>query len=83
MRTDAGALAATCFCAWPDKDFGTLGSVLADDATFRGPLDQADDGDTCLQGPRGMGADGTSRRRGRGPGPGTCGRMPRPQPGPR
>src|ERR1700758_4995005 len=42
MTTDAGALAATYFRAWQDGDFGTLRSV------------QADDGDTCLQGLRGM-----------------------------
>ena len=54
MTTDAGTLAATYFRAWQDGDFGTLRSVLADDATFRGPLGQADDGDTCLQGLRGM-----------------------------
>jgi SnoaL-like domain len=54
MTTDAGALAATYFRAWQDKDFGTLRSVLADEATFRGPLGQADDGDICLLGLRGM-----------------------------
>lgn len=54
MTADAGALAATCFRAWQDRDFGTLRSVLADDDTFRGPLGQAGGGGNCLLGLRGM-----------------------------
>lgn len=51
---DAGALATTYFRAWKAKDFDTLRSVLADDATFRGPLASADDAEACLEGLRGM-----------------------------
>lgn len=47
-------LATTYFRAWKDRDFATLRSILADDATFRGPLGSADDGDTCVLGLRGM-----------------------------
>lgn len=54
MGEDAGALAATYFQAWKDKDFGALRSLLADDATFRGPLGTADDGDACVKGLQGM-----------------------------
>src|SRR3954471_6427640 len=42
------------FGSWVAGDFATLRSVLADDATFRGPLGTADDGDACLAGLRGM-----------------------------
>ncbi|MBV9796003.1 MAG: nuclear transport factor 2 family protein [Actinobacteria bacterium] len=48
------AAAETYFAAWQDRDFGRLRSVLADDATFRGPLGTADSGDECLAGLRGM-----------------------------
>lgn len=51
---DPRTLTATYFRAWMAKDFETLRSVLADDATFRGPLGTADDGDTCLAGLRGL-----------------------------
>jgi ketosteroid isomerase-like protein len=47
-------LAETYFRAWEGKDFDTLRSILADDATFRGPLGSADDGDACVAGLRGM-----------------------------
>lgn len=50
MTTDPATLAATYFQAWKARDFSLLRSVLADDATFRGPLGRADDGDTCIQG---------------------------------
>lgn len=52
--TDARMLAATYFQAWKDKDFDTLRSVLADDATFRGPLASVDDADACIEGLKGM-----------------------------
>lgn len=55
MTENAGTLAATYFHAWKEKDFATLRSVLADDATFRGPLGSADDAETCIQGLKGMG----------------------------
>jgi hypothetical protein len=51
---DAGQLAATYFRSWKNKDFATLRSTLADDATFRGPLGAADDAESCMQGLRGM-----------------------------
>ena len=51
---DAREIAGTYFSAWQDKDFGTLRSILADDATFRGPLGAADSGDECVAGLRGM-----------------------------
>lgn len=54
MAQDTRELAETYFRSWKDKDFDTLRSVLADDATFRGPLGTADDGDTCLRGLQGM-----------------------------
>jgi ketosteroid isomerase-like protein len=54
MGTDARSAAATYFTAWKSKDFDTLPSILADDATFRGPLGTADSGDECLAGLRGM-----------------------------
>lgn len=51
---DPRTLAATYFESWKSRDFATLRSILADDATFRGPLGAADDADTCIQGLRGM-----------------------------
>jgi hypothetical protein len=54
MTDDARTLATTYFRAWKDKDFTALRSVLADDATFRGPLGTADSGDACLQGLKGL-----------------------------
>lgn len=51
---DPRTLAATYFRSWKEKDFSTLRSVLADDATFRGPLGSADDAESCMQGLRGM-----------------------------
>lgn len=47
--TDARTLAATYFQAWTDKDFDTLRSVLADDATFRGPSPRVPGLDRLLQ----------------------------------
>ena len=54
MAEDPAAVAATYFDAWQARDFDRLRSVLADDATFRGPLGSADDADSCLAGLRGM-----------------------------
>lgn len=51
---DPRTLATTYFDAWMAKDFDTLRSLLADDATFRGPLGTADDAETCMRGLRGM-----------------------------
>ncbi|WP_375485699.1 nuclear transport factor 2 family protein [uncultured Jatrophihabitans sp.] len=47
-------LAETYYQAWTAHDFDRLRDVLADDATFRGPLGTADSGDDCLAGLRGM-----------------------------
>lgn len=52
--SDPGQVAATYFRSWLDKDFATLRSTLADDASFRGPLGTADDAESCLRGLRGM-----------------------------
>jgi len=54
MDEDPRTLAATYFSAWKAKDFAQLRSVLADNATFRGPLGSADDAETCIQGMKGM-----------------------------
>jgi hypothetical protein len=51
---DPAALATTYFESWKDKDFDTLRSILADDASFRGPLGTADDADSCIKGLRMM-----------------------------
>jgi SnoaL-like domain len=47
-------LAETYFRAWKAKDFATLRSVLADDATFRGPLGSADGAEECIRGLTGL-----------------------------
>lgn len=52
--TDPGALTETYFQAWQGQDFDTLRSVLAENATFRGPLGAADNADECIAGLRGM-----------------------------
>jgi hypothetical protein len=54
MTEDPRTAAATYFSAWKAKDFATLRRVLADDATFRGPLGTADDAETCMKGLKGM-----------------------------
>ena len=54
MNDDARGAAETYFAAWQARDFGRLRSVLADDATFCGPLGTADTGDDCLAGLQGM-----------------------------
>jgi ketosteroid isomerase-like protein len=54
--TAPAGLAASYFRAWLAKDFDTLRSILADDATFRGPLGTAADAHACVQGLRAMAA---------------------------
>jgi hypothetical protein len=54
MTDDARTLAETYYRSWLAQDFDTLGSLLADDVTFRGPLGTADDATSCLQGLRGL-----------------------------
>jgi hypothetical protein len=51
---DSTTTAGTYFRAWKDHDFETLRSILADSATFRGPLGSADTGDECVTGLQGM-----------------------------
>ncbi len=43
MSGDAGEIGAAYFRAWRARDWTTLRSLLADDASFRGPLGSADD----------------------------------------
>lgn len=52
MSEDPRIPAATYFEAWAAKDFDRLRSVIADSATFRGPLGEADSGDECVEGLR-------------------------------
>ena len=54
MSADPRTVASTYFRSWQAKDFDTLRSLLADDVTFRGPLDTADGIDECMQGLQGM-----------------------------
>jgi ketosteroid isomerase-like protein len=51
---DPRTVAETYFRAWKERDFPTLRSIMADDATFRGPLGTADDADACVKGLEGM-----------------------------
>ena len=51
---DPRALATGYFEAWLGQDFGRLRTLLADDATFRGPLGAASSGDECVAGLQGM-----------------------------
>lgn len=54
--TDTYRIAATYFQAWRDADWTTLRSILAHDATFRGPLASLDGADACVEGLQGMSA---------------------------
>jgi hypothetical protein len=54
MHEDPRSLASKYFRAWKDNDFVTLWSILADDATFDGPLGRAADADECIRGLQGM-----------------------------
>jgi len=54
MTDDPRTLASTYFRSWKEKDFITLRSLLADDATFSGPLGVAADADACVRGMKGM-----------------------------
>ena len=51
---DPREVARTYFHSWQARDFDTLRSVLADDATFTGPLGTASDADGCVAGLRRM-----------------------------
>jgi hypothetical protein len=48
--SDPAVLADTYFTGWRDHDFDAVRGVLADTATFRGPLGSADSGDECAAG---------------------------------
>ena len=50
----AAEAAATYFQAWRARDFARLGTVLADDVDFAGPLGQVRGGDECLRGLQGL-----------------------------
>ncbi|HSX01749.1 MAG TPA: nuclear transport factor 2 family protein [Candidatus Saccharimonadia bacterium] len=48
--TEPQQLAEAYFTAWKSKDFTTFRSLLADEATFVGPMGQARNADECVQG---------------------------------
>jgi hypothetical protein len=48
--SDVAAVAETYFEAWKAGDFERLRSILADDATFDGPLGKASNADECIAG---------------------------------
>lgn len=52
--TKSKDIASQYFSAWAAGDFDALRGVLADDASFRGPLGQADGADACIRGLRGI-----------------------------
>lgn len=54
MTTDPRILAETYFRAWKDQDFDALRSVLADNATFIGPMGEAGNAEECIAGLQGM-----------------------------
>jgi hypothetical protein len=54
MTDSTAEIAQTYFRAWQSHDFELLRSILADDVTFAGPLGQAADADSCIEGLKGM-----------------------------
>ncbi len=54
MSSTPTDLARTYFDAWQAGDWDRLRSILADDATFAGPMGVADDAEACIAGLRGM-----------------------------
>jgi hypothetical protein len=50
MADTAADIAATYLRAWREGDFAALRAILADDATFDGPLGQARGADECITG---------------------------------
>lgn len=50
----AAEVAGAYFDAWRAGDFARLRSILADDATFEGPLGRASNADECIAGLRRM-----------------------------
>lgn len=54
MIGDTATLAARYLELWRDRNFDELRRLLADDATFEGPLGHADNADECVDGLRRM-----------------------------
>lgn len=54
MANDPRGIATTYFTAWKAQDFDTLRSILAKDATFRGPMGSADSDEEFIAGLKGM-----------------------------
>ncbi|GAA3615431.1 nuclear transport factor 2 family protein [Microlunatus ginsengisoli] len=54
MSTTPKELARTYFDAWQQGDWERLRGILADDATFAGPMGTAADADACVAGLQGM-----------------------------
>lgn len=54
MSSTPKDLATTYFEAWQAADWGRLRSILADTATFAGPMGVADGSEACVAGLQGM-----------------------------
>jgi SnoaL-like domain len=54
MSDTVAEIGAKYFDAWKRGDFDALRAILADDATFDGPLGQARNAEECVAGLRGM-----------------------------
>lgn len=54
MQVDLKPKMEVYFTSWKQKDFTTFRSLLADDATFRGPLGEASNAEECVAGITGM-----------------------------
>jgi hypothetical protein len=50
MTMTPGEVGAAYFDGWKRRDFAAVRSILADDATFDGPLGQARNADECIAG---------------------------------
>jgi ketosteroid isomerase-like protein len=48
--TNPGDIAAAYFESWETEDFDRLRAILADDATFAGPMGTAANAEECVQG---------------------------------
>jgi ketosteroid isomerase-like protein len=53
-ESDPKSIATTCLRSWTSGDFETTRSVLADDATFLGPLGETSSADAYVEGVRGF-----------------------------
>ena len=54
MNSTPKDLATTYFDAWQSADWVRLRGILADDATFAGPMGTAEGGDACVAGLQGL-----------------------------